>query len=865
MQLDKVYEPQRFEPVWAQRWIDSKLYEATPELGKPYFSLVIPPPNVTGQLHIGHMLDHTLIDMAVRWHRMLGENTLWVPGTDRAGIATQLMVERELAKTGLSRHDLGREAFLEKVWEWKEIYQKRIHDQMKRLGSSCDWSRERFTMDEGLSRAVRECFVRLYEKGLIYQGAYMVNWCPRCQTALSDLESIHEPTPGFLWHIQYPVVGHPGRFLTVATTRPETMLGDTAVAINAKDERYLDLHGGKVLLPLMDREIPIILDDIADPEFGTGVVKITPAHDPNDFAAGKRHNLPSIRVINEAALITEAGGIYAGMERFDARKRIVMDLEELGALVKVEPYTVNMVTCQRCRTIVEPLVSKQWWVKIQPLADKAIHAVESGAIQFVPASWSATYFQWMYNIRDWCVSRQLWWGHRIPAWHCKNCKEITVSREDPTECGTCGSVDIEQDPDVLDTWFSSGLFPFSTLGWPDDTLDLRSFYPTTLMVTGFDILFFWVARMIMLGLELTDQVPFRYVHLHGLVRDADRQKMSKTKGNVVDPIVINDKYGTDAVRLSLVLGAASGRDIAFTEDRIEAARNFANKLWNATRFIFMNMERSGVEPKVPAESAAPRFEDRWIQSRLQATIESMNSSLANHRYHEAAQTIWHFLWDDFCDWYLEVKKLRFTADSGLNDDWRALLTTFETGLRLLHPIMPFITEEISNRLDPDQSISLKKYPDASFAKADPAADREMDLLKEVVAAMRNVRQERKVELKLVLNATLKSDIPLDREVIESLAKVQFVEGATGVSWPGAGFDLVVALPEVSPEAIEAQRTKLRKEIEQLDKVIASHESQLSNETFVSKVPEKVLNGMREKLAAYKIQRQKAQDALDALG
>ena len=865
MQLDKVYEPQRFEPVWAQRWIDSKLYEATPELGKPYFSLVIPPPNVTGQLHIGHMLDHTLIDMAVRWHRMLGENTLWVPGTDHAGIATQLMVERELAKTGLSRHDLGREAFLEKVWEWKEIYQKRIHDQMKRLGSSCDWSRERFTMDEGLSRAVRECFVRLYEKGLIYQGAYMVNWCPRCQTALSDLESIHEPTPGFLWHIQYPVVGHPGRFLTVATTRPETMLGDTAVAINAKDERYLDLHGGKVLLPLMDREIPIILDDIADPEFGTGVVKITPAHDPNDFAAGKRHNLPSIRVINEAALITEAGGIYAGMERFDARKRIVMDLEELGALVKVEPYTVNMVTCQRCRTIVEPLVSKQWWVKIQPLADKAIHAVESGAIQFVPASWSATYFQWMYNIRDWCVSRQLWWGHRIPAWHCKNCKEITVSREDPTECGTCGSVDIEQDPDVLDTWFSSGLFPFSTLGWPDDTLDLRSFYPTTLMVTGFDILFFWVARMIMLGLELTDQVPFRYVHLHGLVRDADRQKMSKTKGNVVDPIVINDKYGTDAVRLSLVLGAASGRDIAFTEDRIEAARNFANKLWNATRFIFMNMERSGVEPKVPAESAAPRFEDRWIQSRLQATIESMNSSLANHRYHEAAQTIWHFLWDDFCDWYLEVKKLRFTADSGLNDDWRALLTTFETGLRLLHPIMPFITEEISNRLDPDQSISLKKYPDASFAKADPAADREMDLLKEVVAAMRNVRQERKVELKLVLNATLKSDIPLDREVIESLAKVQFVEGATGVSWPGAGFDLVVALPEVSPEAIEAQRTKLRKEIEQLDKVIASHESQLSNETFVSKVPEKVLNGMREKLAAYKIQRQKAQDALDALG
>ena len=864
MQLDKVYEPQRFEPVWAKRWIDSKLYQATPEPGKPYFSLVIPPPNVTGQLHIGHMLEHTLIDMAVRWHRMLGENTLWVPGTDHAGIATQILVERELAKSGLTRHDVGREKFVEKVWEWKEVYQKRIDDQMKRLGSSCDWSRERFTLDEGLSRAVRECFVRLYEKGLIYQGAYMVNWCPRCQTALSDLESIHEPTPGSLWHIKYPVVGHPGRFLTVATTRPETMLGDAAVAINASDERYLDLHGAKVMLPLMNRELPVVLDDMADPEFGTGVVKITPAHDANDFAAGKRHNLPSIRVINESAQITADGGVYAGLDRFEARKRIVADLDAAGLLDKIEPYTLNSVTCQRCKTIVEPLVSKQWWVKIQPLADKAIHAVESGAIQFVPSSWNATYFQWMYNIRDWCVSRQLWWGHRIPAWHCKDCKGITVGREDPAACEQCGSANIDQDPDVLDTWFSSGLFPFSTLGWPDDTLDMRAFYPTTLMVTGFDILFFWVARMIMLGLELTGEVPFRFVHLHGMVRDADRQKMSKMKGNVVDPIAINDKFGTDAVRLSLVLGAASGRDIAFTEDRIEAARNFANKLWNATRFIFMNMERSGVPAKVPEEAAAPRFEDRWIQSRLHATIESMNSSLSNHRYHEAAQTIWHFMWDDFCDWYLEIKKLRFTADSGLNDDWRALLTTFESGLRLLHPIMPFITEEISHRLDESQSISLKKYPDATFAKADSAADREMTVLKEIVGASRNIRQERKLDLKLVLKATLKTETALEREVIESLARVQFVEDAKGVAWPGAGFDLVVELPEVSPEAIEAQGVKLRKEIEQLDKVIASHEGQLGNETFVSKVPEKVLNGMRDKLAAYKIQRQKAQEALDAL-
>jgi valyl-tRNA synthetase len=693
----------------------------------------------------------------------------------------------------------------------------------------------------------------------------MVNWCPRCQTALSDLESIHEPIPGYLWHIKYPVVGQPGRFLTVATTRPETMLGDTAVAINARDERYLDLHGGKVTLPLMNREIPIILDDLADPEFGTGVVKVTPAHDPNDFAAGKRHNLPSIRVINEAAQITEAGGVYAGLDRFDARKRIVADLDAAGLMEKIEPYTLNAVTCQRCKTIVEPLVSKQWWVKIQPLADKAIHAVESGAIQFVPPNWSATYFQWMYNIRDWCVSRQLWWGHRIPAWHCGTCKQITVSREDPTQCSHCGATNIVQDPDVLDTWFSSGLFPFSTLGWPDDTEDLRAFYPTTLMITGFDILFFWVARMIMLGLELTGEVPFRFVHIHGLVRDAERQKMSKTKGNVIDPIIVNDKYGTDAVRLSLVLGAASGRDIAISDDRFESSRNFANKLWNATRFIFMNMERSGVEPHIPTESAAPRFEDRWIQSRLHATIESMNADLAVHRYHEAGQAIWHFFWDDFCDWYLEIKKLRFTADSGLNDDWRALLTTFETALRLLHPIMPFLTEEISNRLDEGHSISLKKYPDATFAKADEAVDCEMDLLKEIVAASRNIRQERKLDLKLVLKASLTTAAPLDRSVIESLAKVEFIDNAKGVSWPGAAFDLTVELPEVSPEAVEAQRAKLRKEIEQLDKVIRSHESQLGNPTFVSKVPEKVLNGMRDKLAAYQIQRQKGQDSLNDLG
>ncbi len=862
MQLEKVYEPQRFEPHWAQWWIDSGIYHAPVKEGK-YFSLAVPPPNVTGSLHMGHMLDHTLIDMAVRWHRMLGENTLWLPGTDHAGIATQMVVERELAKDGISRHDLGREKFVEKVWEWKEIYQKRINDQMKRLGSSCDWSRERFTLDEGLSRAVRETFVRLYEKGLIYRAEYMVNWCPRCSTALSDLESVHEDTPGNMWHVKYPVKDMPGRFLTVATTRPETMLGDTAVAINAKDERYLDLHGKSVILPLMNREIPIILDDIADPEFGTGCVKITPAHDPNDFEAGKRHSLPIIKVINENAQITAEGGAYAGLDRYEARKRVVADLEAAGLLEKVEPYTLSISTCQRCKTVVEPLVSKQWWVKIKPLAEPAIKAVETGQIELVPAQWCNTYFQWMYNIRDWCISRQLWWGHRIPAWHCADCGDITVSREDATKCAKCGSAKIAQDPDVLDTWFSSGLWPFSTLGWPDQTADLKAFYPTTLMVTGFDILFFWVARMIMFGIEMTGEPPFRQVHLHGLVRDADRQKMSKTKGNVVDPLTVNEKFGTDAMRLSLVLGAAAGNDIAFTEERLESARAFANKLWNAARFIFLNMERCGVTPQVPAENAAPQIEDRWIQSRLREAAAAMNKHLEMHRYHEAAHCIWHFFWDEFCDWYLEIKKLRFVDGSGLNDDWKALLTTFETGLRLLHPVMPFITEELSQRLDSSQSISLKPYPQGGEPDAD--AVKQMAVLQEIIVAARNMRAERKIDRKLALRASVTSPFAVDRLVVEKLAGLTIVDAVeNGVKRSTPDFDLLVEVPQESAEQVQAQRAKLTKEIEQLEKVIANSERQLSNEDFMSKAPEKVVSGIREKLAGYRVQLEKSKAALEAL-
>jgi valyl-tRNA synthetase len=862
MQLEKVYEPQRFEPHWAQLWVDSGMYHAPVKEGK-FFSLAVPPPNVTGSLHMGHMLDHTLIDMAVRWHRMLGENTLWLPGTDHAGIATQMVVEREIAKEGLSRHDLGREKFIEKCWEWKEVYQKRINDQMKRLGSSCDWQRERFTFDPGLSRAVRETFVRLYDKGLIYRAEYMVNWCPRCSTALSDLESVHEDTQGNMWHVRYPVKDMPGRFLTVATTRPETMLGDTAVAINAKDERYQDLHGKSVILPLMGREIPIILDDIADPEFGTGCVKITPAHDPNDFEAGKRHNLPFVKVIDEHAKITAEGGAYTGLDRYEARKRVVADLEAQGLLEKVEPYTLSISKCQRCGTVVEPLVSKQWWVKIKPLAEPAIKAVETGEIELVPALWGNTYFQWMYNIRDWCISRQLWWGHRIPAWHCADCGGITVSREDAKACGKCGSAKVEQDPDVLDTWFSSGLWPFSTLGWPDQTADLKAFYPTTLMVTGFDILFFWVARMIMFGIELTGQVPFRQVHLHGLVRDADRQKMSKTKGNVIDPLTVNEKFGTDAMRLSLVLGAAAGNDIAFTEERLESSRAFANKLWNAARFIFLNMERCGVEPQIPAENAAPRIEDRWIQSRLREAAAVMNKHLEVHRYHEAAQTIWHFFWDEFCDWYLEIKKLRFEDQSGLNDDWRSLLTTFETGLRLLHPVMPFLTEELSQRLDPSQSISLKSYPAGGEADAD--AEKQMAVLQEIIVAARNMRAERKIDRKLVLRASLSARTPVDPLVIEKLAGLQLVDGiGSGVKRSTPDFDLTVEVPQESAEQVAAQRAKLTKEIEQLEKVIANSERQLSNEDFMSKAPEKVVAGIREKLAGYRTQLEKSRELLESL-
>jgi valyl-tRNA synthetase len=860
MQIEKVYEPQRFEPHWAQWWIDSNIFRASTGDSRPVFSLVIPPPNVTGSLHIGHMLEHTEIDVTIRWHRMLGENTLWLPGTDHAGIATQMVVARKLKEQGINYRDLGRDEFEKRVWEWKAESGDTIKRQMVRLGASCDWSRERFTLDEGLSHAVREVFVRLYEKGLIYRGEYMVNWCPNCHTAISDLEVAHVDVPGHLWHIRYPVNGMPGRFLTVATTRPETMLGDTAVAINPKDTRYADLHGKSVQLPLMDREIPIILDDMADPQFGTGVVKVTPAHDLNDFEAGRRHNLAKIQVIDENGKMTAAAGAYAGLDRFDARKRVVVDLEKSGALVKIEEYALSLGKCDRCKTVVEPLVSTQWFVKTKPLAEKAIKAVETGRIEFIPANWSKTYFEWMYNIRDWCISRQLWWGHRIPAWHCRGCREIIVSRETPQACPKCGSAEMMQDTDVLDTWFSSGLWPFSTLGWPAQTADLATFYPTSLLITGFDILFFWVARMAMLGIEFMGDVPFRQVYIHGLVRDADRQKMSKTKGNVVDPLVVTDKYGTDAVRMALLQGAAPGTDIVLTEERMESSRSFANKIWNAARFLFLKMEDA--PPAIP--SAERSVEDRWIFSRLNACAGRVNRAIAAYRYHEAAQELWHFFWHEFCDWYIELKKVRFDAE--------ATVSAFETSLRLLHPAMPFLTEELWQRVrkpDAPQSIALAPYPQYRPELDDPEADREIETLKEIVTLARTLRTENKLDPKLPLEGILysrNSALHVAASHAEAIRKMTNVTlGCKSEAAPPSPamrstpeFDLVLHVPQAQADA---QRKRNEKDREQVVKNIANHERQLSDESFLAKAPAKVIESMRAKLAEYKAQLQKIDDAL----
>jgi valyl-tRNA synthetase len=913
-ELSKAYDPAEIERRWAEYWVRENLFHtATPADGANVYSILLPPPNVTGRLHMGHMLNHTEIDILIRWQRMLGKASMWLPGTDHAGIATQMMVERQLASEGRKRQDIGRKAFLERVWQWKEQYGGYILEQMKRLGDSVDWSREFFTMDEHLSRAVREAFVRFWDEGLIYRGTYIVNWCPRCMTALSDLEVVHEETKGKLWEIRYPVVGLPGESIVVATTRPETMLGDTAVAVNPRDARYTHLHGGKVRLPLVGREIPIILDELAQPEFGTGAVKVTPAHDPNDFEAGKRHNLEELVIMDETAHMNENAGVYKGLDRYAARERVVADLEATGALVSVKDYLVPLGKCDRCKTVVEPRISTQWFLAVNKetkdgrpaLAQVARDVVHDGRIRFTPENYKAVYLQWMENIHDWCISRQLWWGHRIPAWHCADCQGITVQRTDPTHCVHCGSTKIEQDTDVLDTWFSSGLLPFSALGWPEKTADCDAFYPTATLVTGFDILFFWVARMIMLGCHLMDEqksdkrdiVPFREVYIHALVRDADRQKMSKTKGNVVDPIGVIEKFGTDAVRFTLAAMAAPGTDIAFSESRTESYRAFANKIWNAARFLFMNVDRATEQSvwslsEFAAESnpkdavglkgfASTTLEDRWILSRFNRVAGEVSSALGEYRFHEAAHVVYHFFWDEYCAWYVELVKPRLlSADRAeARAAFANTVRVFEGALRLLAPFMPFITEEIWSAVHdgkpPLKSIALAAYPQTDATQLDADAEREMAILQDLIVSVRNLRGELKVAPKEILPievfaaSEVTALITANTAALERLANVStltFVDESLAKSTNAlatARFEVRLVYEQKIDVAAETARST--KELEKLEAEYLRNSNQLGNEAFLAKAPAKVVAGLRTRRAELESLIEKSKSRLDELG
>ena len=891
MQLAKAYEPSRIEPAWAERWVEEDLFRADSGSSKPVFSLVIPPPNVTGALHMGHMFESSQVDITMRWQRMRGRNVLWLPGTDHAGIATQMLVERHLAKQGIDRREIGREKFLQHVWAWKEEYGGRIVGQLKRVGASCDWTRERFTMDPGLSRAVRECFVRLYERGLIYRGEYMVNWDPGTLTAISDLEVEYEEQQGHLWYLRYPVCGSAdSEHVVVATTRPETMLGDTAVAVHPADPRFAHLHGEYVTLPLVGRRLPVICDEFVDPEFGTGIVKVTPAHDPNDFAAGQRHGLECVTVLDEEARINDRGGGYRGLDRYEARRRVVEDLTALGLVERVEDYANNVGRSQRSGLAVEPRVSTQWFLTTETLADAAIRAVESGRTRIVPEQWERNYFEWMRNIRDWCISRQLWWGHRIPAWHLEDGSFVVArSREDAeAEAARRGQRITRRETDVLDTWFSSGLWPFSTMGWPDDTEDLRTFYPTSLLNTGFDILFFWVARMMMLGIAMTGEPPFAKVCIHGLVRDADKQKMSKTKGNVIDPILMTDRYGTDAVRFALVASAGQGSDVVLKEERIAGYRTFANKIWNAVRFVGMSLEKAGAEVWTPPDLAAFRplpdersgrvpLEDRWIFSRLSQVAAEASEHIEQFRYHEVAGVLYHFFWHEFCDWYIELKKLSFSEGSGLSNAWRNMLAATERSLRLLHPIMPFITEDLWQRLTENTagrpaSIALTSYPESISEDGDRQAERRVEILRSLVTTARNLRAELKLPASEMLSATVHSELPevlqVARQCSEAIAGLARIRLAVGTGAPSgqasrhtADFDLAIELPEAHRAGM---RRSLEKQLAKLVKVAGSARAKLRNEQFVTKAPPRVVNSVRTSLADYESRIERIRAALSGL-
>jgi valyl-tRNA synthetase len=889
-EIAKAYEPGQIEPKWAEFWVKAELFKADPGKPGPVFSIVIPPPNVTGSLHIGHMLEHTEIDILTRWHRMRGFNTLYLPGTDHAGISTQRVVVKQLMDQGIDYQTLGREEFEKRVWAWKAEAGGQIVEQMKGIGESCDWSRERFTLSPEMSRVVRKVFVQLYNEGLIYRETRLVNWCPVCLTVLSDLEVNHEERVGHLWYIRYPVAGTDGH-LVVATTRPETMLGDTAVAVHPEDKRYKHLIGKKVTLPLMNREIPIIGDEMVDREFGTGAVKITPAHDPNDFEVGKRHGLEQIDVMNNDGHMNANAGAYAGLDRFVARKKIVEDLKAGGFLEKVTEHTHAIGICERSKTVVEPRISTQWFCAMKGLAAPALKAVreyepgKENTIQIVPDNRRQEFLNWLDNIRDWTISRQLWWGHRIPAWYCGECGQIIVAEEEPKKCAKCGSAQLKQDPDVLDTWFSSGLWPFSTLGWPEKTADFERYYPTSLLITGYDILFFWVARMAMLGIHFTGQVPFRVVYLHSLVRTASGEKMSKSKGTGLDPVALNEKYGTDAMRFCLASMAAPGTDIILSDDRLLGARSFANKIWNAARFLFVNLEKyeeggaslealAGPEVRAQAPYAfagSVPLADRWLFARVAATVETVNDALANYRFHEAAQSVYQFFWGDFCDWYIEwVKPDLQNADRGRTDvAWKNLFAGFDAALRLLHPFMPFLTEELWHQLPQKagaKSVALDAYPEAAARWKDAAGAAEFALIQEVIQGLRAVRSEMKLDPKKKVAAEFASGDLKARGVVEgnreaitrlgSLTELRVLAGKLPEGGGGmrstAEFDLRIPYVEETVDAA-AEILRLKKDIEGLEKAIASKEKQLGNETFRSRAPEKVVQEMEEVLAGQRVE------------
>ncbi len=858
-EMPGAYEPGRAEENWYKFWMEKGYF--TPEIDwqKKPFTIIMPPPNVTGGLHLGHAMEMAQQDAMTRWHRMKGEPTLWLPGLDHASIAAHVVVERELAKKGTDRHKLGREKFLEVMHRWAEDCRQTITQQFMKLGISCDWTRLRFTMDEVSGRAVRTTFKRLYDRGLIYRGERIINWCPRCGTALSDLEVEHQDINGHLWYVRYPIAGEEGKYITVATTRPETILGDTAVAVNPEDSRFKGMTGKKAVLPVLGREIPIIADEAVSTEFGTGAVKITPAHDPVDFEVAQRHGLPLINILNNDVTMNENAGPYKGMDRYECRKAIVADLEKAGLLVKIEPYTHAVGHCQRCHTVVEPIASRQWFVKVGPLAKPAIEAVKDGSIVILPERFTKVYLNWMENIRDWCISRQLWWGHRIPIWYCGKCGELTVAVDTPTACAACGSADIKQDEDTLDTWFSSGLWPHSTLGWPEDTEDLRYFYPTSVMNPGYEILFFWVARMIMLGIENTGKIPFRTVYLHGLIRDEKGIKMSKTRGNVVDPLDVMQQYGTDALRFALMTGISPGNDSRLSEEKLEAGRNFANKLWNATRFVIRSMESGD---STGAETGRLTTEDRWILSRLNRTVAAVTGLMEDFQFGEAQRQIHDFLWGEYCDWYIELAKISLQA--GDSSQLPVLAEVLETSLRLIHPYMPFITEELWQHLKEawkpikGDSIMVAAYPQADEKLYDAEAEKEIENVTEIIRSIRNVRAQYKVESTRWIEAKVYTGLPAlsgYAAAIKALARanpVRVIEGHAGEKADENTLVLTLAqatvvIPMASMFDVEAEQKRIAKELEQARAEVERLEARLKDNAFLTKAPAAVIEKERQRL------------------